>query len=1508
MFLVTLLPQNCILPNGADNNKQIRQWEGFTQKSYDFHSGARSLLNIARLCESNAFAATEIESNSHFFTGLSFLLEKSSVDLIDVKWKGTFEAFSADQFNDIMKPCRALYKGVKDTSPFSLRLLPTKLAELLKGKVSERQLRSLFGSAGKATWQDSGSEADTTEKRPKASGYDDSGSEDFAAQSSDTSSSDDEEAEIETDGKKPEKVKKVKRAEKVLVPPGKVAVPQGRKLRLNFAKMTHKFPKIPTEHVIEASADAEKTFTYLPTSVRQPHPVYHTPRHALVEFCAKMQYKQSNLDWSVQNRNIKSQWRNRFFLSWMTWDLGRRMQLERTLRENESGSQALARSAFKGELTLNEQDLGLSITLDMVNECFITFHKEQGAKLPEQMMEDEKDIVISHQWNVLSMTDKVNFIARTSSSQAIRPEEILNAGKFPPDPTHWKFYAQHPEYLPFLEAGQCPWSQGDVDNAYLMYCRAHYSISDQHCRLSQVLETSWKTCHKVMKQQFVLNFIRSRLGRWQGVSAEDLSMFPDLAPTNFHPTYEQVWGKSHQELILNLNQRKGGAIQKQTAQLVEQSHQQDPRAAIQTLQPNEQIMPVAPHMQMQRQREQEQKVALWQQQQIKKTIERLEHEQHVLSAQFRVTESEGEIIKHVFCFTPCCFAQLCGEDEARILIRPMLVSLNNVELLVPEYEAIPLSRKLPRIAPVAMTLESSGWRVQDSEEVRRFIKLVKEKPFLTPVEVRLRLPYLPPLNGTNADTVATEPHTTKSAEVAASANVSNAAAGSDASIDAGHAASHPVTYAASAAAHNYPIANETDIDAGIAGSAAANDYPIANETGISKDERAFTRKAVLQMCKSKITTICYPSDARIGVPCFRYQCVPQNTALVAYARSKGDIQLVLQHVEMALYRAAPNFKAYSKRSDIITRMLSTDLYRYFGLIGEDPSLPVVEEKEIHTLYLESVAEAAKKAHEERLAAEAAVKQREQIEKEAAEALARRPPERPLTAYKIFLGENMVREQNILKQAGLAATKPEATKTLRSNWIAMTSAEQAPYEVRALDLKDIYDKALAKHQAQYGGAEDGSSGEEELADVIICDGCEKEFFLDIVGLKAAPEGDWHCKRCALVKDASKGGGVAYMDELPTEAPKLKLRSGYLLFTEERRRKLKAEDRSKSHKDVERELSEMWKALTGAQKSAWNMQADLRNGHSLPNGTAVSASIVKVDLTSETSEEQGEGEEESSPKQAQGASSSSSTRALPTEAAAANVEVAPIESDAPTVVQPVTKLYAAPAAPAALEGKIINPFSIYMKDESMHAKMQKKYGLGPASAWTRKMTPEEKLPYEKAVNFRAYTDATKGAASAAADTRTQRAGNSFSAAAPVSAPAPHPAPSAIATATATSTQSLRNVRSDGEAIVIGSDDPNTKYYVMILSAFSSGDLTELPRGGYCVDQISAWIEEHLPEDMSTDAAKLGLESQLKSRFVAVDTNGAKYSKNIFSEGHPRWTATLKVNSEKPPATEIAPTDQV
>jgi hypothetical protein len=49
--------------------------------------------------------------------------------------------------------------------------------------------------------------------------------------------------------------------------------------------------------------------------------------------------------------------------------------------------------------------------------------------------------------------------------------------------------------------------------------------------------------------------------------------------------------------------------------------------------------------------------------------------------------------------------------------------------------------------------------------------------------------------------------------------------------------------------------------------------------------------------------------------------------------------------------------------------------------------------------------------------------------------------------------------------------------------------------------------------------------EEIATAILCDGCDAEYFLDDVGLKSIPKGDWFCSQCEVKKQTEKAAPKA-----------------------------------------------------------------------------------------------------------------------------------------------------------------------------------------------------------------------------------------------------------------------------------------------------------------------------------------------------------------------------------------------
>jgi len=1050
-FLVTLLPQNCIV---TESQSQPPSNVRFNKTQFKRYSFARNLLNVTRLCESNAFVSSEIE-NSSFFTGLSFLLERSNLDLINVKWKGTFEPVSVDFFNDLMKPCRAMYKGLMATDSSLVHSLPPKLVPLLQGKTSERQLRSLYASAGKAIWVDSGSEKENSaDKKSSGKFYKSDDSQDSSFKE-DSSSSEDNSSD---DGKRNQKSKNVRTdnlnpsmkdnrvsanaGQAALVKPVRVEEPKvecgawlGSAIRWTHFAWTFASGFF-TDHVLNENPEIDSYFTYQPAKCRQPNPVCRTPSHKLVEWCATHQYAKSDLNWEICSQETKDKWRNLFFASWMTWKMPRKSHLERSYKEQE-----FSRGKNNNNSWLSVNNAGILITVDMVNEIFCKYHDETAKTLLGPLLDDEKDLIISRRWKK-EVTNMAKLAMIVDNDDKLKTADFRFKNIPLPDPTHWKFSPPGLIYRPFLESGECPWKQTDVDEAYKLFCQ-RFCKSDS----SNMEETadSWISAHKVLRQQLVLNCIRKRIGRWQGVPREDLSMFPDAVPSVLHLTFQQVWSKPP----LSVEEEETAKQQQQ------QQREQLELRAVQEDQLRQQ--------QQQMQEQQLQRQQLHQEQQLQR--QQLQQEQ----------QRQQEIL------------QISAQQQQQQQMQEQKQERQQQQQTVSHYSSqLAVNTTLPSV--------STGGNI------------IQQNP-----------------------AVSSSPSSTLSSSLSA----------------AGRQSTVPV---------QTPL--DLNADADLKQYFDVTKSVIYNEKGISAEEKSFSRKAVLNMMMSKIS-----SDPQGGVPCQPNQVVPPNKMLAVFVKGRRQVIELLQWIEIRLFAAAPSLKAYCAREDIIPRMLSVaGAAKYFCLV-EATSVPAQKEQAIHILYANEVSRqigdtavsvTPTPASTARLrsleasrtlaspAAKSNVSQKEAITaaavspaaksnvpqtaidaaiartvRNAATARNSKPgsgahhrPIKPPAADDIYIAECHV--TNNLSRI------PKTQKQVRSravlDWRQMTGKAKVPYASIARELAKQYEIDLKKYEVEFG--DDSSSGEDEMADVIICDGdsCNKEFFLDQIGLKIAPEGDWFCNEC------------------------------------------------------------------------------------------------------------------------------------------------------------------------------------------------------------------------------------------------------------------------------------------------------------------------------------------------------------------------------------------------------------
>ena len=185
------------------------------------------------------------------------------------------------------------------------------------------------------------------------------------------------------------------------------------------------------------------------------------------------------------------------------------------------------------------------------------------------------------------------------------------------------------------------------------------------------------------------------------------------------------------------------------------------------------------------------------------------------------------------------------------------------------------------------------------------------------------------------------------------------------------------------------------------------EYPIASEPGVSEAEKAFSRRAVMHMMRSKISAgtssrVETLTEAEVGTAALRNatpvqqsQCISPSThqCLEVHGRTKEEVGSILQYVEQQLFRTARSLREYCRRyvvrrvcfvavrctctmcsvsrsigannlpppgspfrrDDIVARMLSTAAAKYFRVVEADPSMPPdKEQRDVHVLYRESV--------------------------------------------------------------------------------------------------------------------------------------------------------------------------------------------------------------------------------------------------------------------------------------------------------------------------------------------------------------------------------------------------------------------------------------------------------------------------------------------------------------------------------------------------------------------------
>merc|ERR1711920_701191 len=87
------------------------------------------------------------------------------------------------------------------------------------------------------------------------------------------------------------------------------------------------------------------------------------------------------------------------------------------------------------------------------------------------------------------------------------------------------------------------------------------------------------------------------------------------------------------------------------------------------------------------------------------------------------------------------------------------------------------------------------------------------------------------------------------------------------------------------------------------------------------------------------------------------------------------------------------------------------------------------------------------------------------------------PKKPQTAYWLWLGDN---REKLMKEVGTKDVTA-VSKLAGERWKALDAKLKTPFEKKAKDLKEAYDKALKEYKAAKGDAEGDDDEEEDDAD-------------------------------------------------------------------------------------------------------------------------------------------------------------------------------------------------------------------------------------------------------------------------------------------------------------------------------------------------------------------------------------------------------------------------------------------
>ncbi len=396
IFLVTLLPQNCLYSESAPipSDPDADKWSLKVQEKY---TEVQHLLNVSRLLESNVYGI--IDSGNQWFTGQSLEAEPYYGDFFSEKgWTNNFADITESEFFDVMQPAVALRAALNYDKELKecLHLFPRILNQLLeKGRLS--QLKDFYKNKILAKKAQRKMDVEENDDSDNAHSKDDESDSDVSFHGSD---SDDSDWVRETTKEEREELRKKVQLNKER----KKALAEMKKrqdqLALQHANTDEKQKAAEKARLQDNALRKQRQINHDEWMKRQgiaaklengiiiANPVLLTPTVDVVNFCAEQRYASSGLNWTTTNLDAKTEWTKRFLAAWEGMSVMDRLGLERDCRAKRAIDET--DMAHKYDLAINGDEVVTLDSLHLKHKKVLELEETNGIQIMNILKQEQQ--------------------------------------------------------------------------------------------------------------------------------------------------------------------------------------------------------------------------------------------------------------------------------------------------------------------------------------------------------------------------------------------------------------------------------------------------------------------------------------------------------------------------------------------------------------------------------------------------------------------------------------------------------------------------------------------------------------------------------------------------------------------------------------------------------------------------------------------------------------------------------------------------------------------------------------------------------------------------------------------------------------------------------------------------------------------------------------------------------------------------------------------------------------